>query len=177
MSWEQLLGYLPRLIVVVGIMYFMFNPLFKHQNTIDPWVLFFVLGTLLTLWTNSVVMDVRLVALICGAFALLAVAGILTLRFLGFRILLLLNVTPSDGVPIAAFLKDNAVALGLAETEVRFRPDRPLFLVFRTKQHALTAKLAKETEMFIRNHVTRKFMPVWASLVVGLIFIAILWRF
>ncbi|HOW38249.1 MAG TPA: hypothetical protein P5154_03525 [Candidatus Izemoplasmatales bacterium] len=177
MSWEQLLGYLPRLIVVVGIMYFMFNPLFKHQNTIDPWVLFFVLATLLTIWTNSVVMDVRLVVILCGVFAVVAVAGGLTLRFLGFRILLLLNVTHSDGLLVAAFLKDNAIALGLSETEVRFRSDRPWILVFRTKQHALTAKLAKETEMFIRNHVTRKFMPVWASLVVGLIFIAILWRF
>jgi hypothetical protein len=158
-------------------MYFMFNPIFKHQNTMDPFVLFFVLGILLTLWAQSVVMEIRLVFLTGGILGFLAVTGFFTLRFMGLRVLILFNVTRKDGWTLEAFIKDNAVVLGLSEADIWFRPDWPWLVLFHTRQHALSAKLAKETETFIRNHVSRKFMPAWASIVIGLILIAILWRF
>lgn len=177
MELEELLGHLPKLVVVVGIMYFMFNPEFRHQNTIHPLVLFFVSGMLLTIWLNTDVFVLRNVLIVFGILLVVCAGAWTALQFWGKDALILLNVTRKDGPQMEAFLRENGTAIGLEPNEIRYNTTWPFLVLFDTKNRAGKQKIAKETETFIRKHIPVRFFNCWTWLIVGLTLIAILWRF
>jgi len=174
---EQFLGYLPKLVVTVGLLYFAFNPLFRHQNTIHLLDLTFIAGGILIVSWYTEVMIYREVAWILGAWTGVFLGSKIAFFFMKRGNFILFNVFRKDAPSLEIFLKDSAEAAGLAPSEWHYSPKYPFWVGFRSGNRPGMKKVVKETENFIRKHLPISFWSVWIWMMVVLILIASLWRF
>lgn len=174
---DQFLPYLPKVIVSVALLYFMTNPLFRHQNTLHATTLGFGAGEILTLWLFRANPDWRTIlivtAVLFAVFAFLRVAG----TILGWDAWILFNVMPKNGTPMGAALREKAVDAGIPAAQIVFFAKVPCFAVFRTKDAKAVRRVVKDAENFIRQHLGLSFWNLWGWVVAGMILLCMLWRF
>ena len=174
---DQFLPYLPKVIVSVALLYFMTNPVFRHQNTLHAATFGFGAGEVLTLWLFRAAPDWRTIlivtAVLFAVFAGLRLAGAL----LGWDPWILFNVTPNSGPVLATALVEKGADAGIASDRIVLFPPFPCIVVFRTKDAKAVRRTVKDAENFIRQHLGFSFWNLWGWVVAGMILLCMLWRF
>jgi hypothetical protein len=174
---DQFLEYLPKLIATVGLLYFAFNPIFRHQNTIGCENLAFIAGgILIAAWYRNTE-DLWKPVWVFGGWTVLYLAAKVVLFALKRRGYVLFNLFRNHAGEVETFLKNSAESTGLSAGEWHFSPERPFWVSFQSKEPGKVKKVIKDLETFIQKHVPFSFWNAWAWIIVALTLLASLWRF
>lgn len=174
---EQFLPYLPKVICAVALLYFMANPLFRHQNTLHATSLLFGAGGILVLWLSKAAPDYRTILIVLAV--LLAVSAALRIAgtVFGWDAWILFNVPLRNGTEMETALREKAADAGISPDAILFHPRAPFFAVFRTRDSKAVRRVVKDSEIFIRQHLEISFWNLWGWVVAGMILLIMLWRF
>lgn len=174
---DQFLPLLPKVIVSVALLYFLSNPLFRHQNTLHAATLGFGVAEIITLWMFRKAPDWRTILIVSAVlfvvFAGLRLAGTL----LGWDPWILFNVPRKKGPDMETALREKGADAGIPSDRILFRSSLPIFAVFRTRDAKSVRRVVKDAENFIRQHLEISFWNLWGWVVAGMILLCMLWRF
>jgi hypothetical protein len=174
---DQFLSLLPKIVFSVGILYFLLNPLFRHQNTMNRVDFLFLMASLVTVGIYADTTQYLEAGI---------VLGVLLAGFVGTRLFfrkkkrdgfVLFNVYGKDFPAVRAFLKTTGDAEGLDASEIGYAVKKPYLVVFRTKKRKATGKVVQATEKFIREKIRIHFWPAYVCLLLSFIVLAMIWRF
>jgi hypothetical protein len=174
---EQLRELLPKLIVSIGLLYFVVNPWFRHQNTMNRVDAFFLFSVLITLYVYAEEQGYIEPAIVLGVLGLLFVGAKIFFQQKKRDGYVLFNVFKNDFPSVEAFFKEKATDLGISVHDIHYCQKKPFLVVMDLKKRPEIKKLMKEVEKFIREKIKIHFWVGYVLSLVGLIILAIIWRF
>lgn len=174
---DQFIALIPKLTVSIGLLYFLVNPLLRHQNTIKGVDAIFLFIAILIFWLNDEETNYTLLAILMGVLAVLYLITKVILHRQKLDIIFLLNVNRKDYPEVHQRLFEQADSLKISPKMVHFLPKLPFVVVLKTDNQKAVSSLMKDLEKWIREKIKIHFWFVYGSVLLSLVILAILWRF
>lgn len=174
---DQIIALIPKLAVSIGLLYFLVNPLLRHQNTIKGADAIFLFIAIMILWFNDEETDYILVAILLGILAVIFLAAKAVLYRKKLEIVFLLNIDRNDVPAVQGRVLEQADSLKISGKNVRFLEKLPFVVVLNTDKPKAVSALMKDLEKWIREKTKIHFWFVYGSLLVSLVILAMIWRF
>lgn len=174
---DQIIALLPESIVSIGILYFALNPLIKHQNTMNAIDFCFLTTILLTLGLARKTTDYVVVGIVLGVLLVLYAGAKIGFASQHRDIYILFNVLKNDVDPMRKHLSEVGNKAGITPAQIVYRPKYPFLLEFRHAKRTAVKTVLKDVEKFTHDHLRFYFWGFYLSMFVGLIMLAIIWRF
>jgi hypothetical protein len=174
---DQIIALLPESIVSIGILYFALNPLIKHQNTMNGIDFCFLVSMLLTIGFARKTAEYLTPGIVLGVLLILYASVKIWFASKHLDIYVLFNVRKSDFELMRKHLYEIGNKSGISPAQIVYQPKYPFVLAFRQAKRSAVKTVLKDVEKYTHDHLRFNFWGFYLSMFVGLIMLAIIWRF